>query len=75
MSLLLQVLLVAALIAGMIGFRLIAERLVARSRIRNGYTDGRCNNTGCLRGCDDERVADANDTEKNAMKRSACRAP
>ena len=75
MSLLLQFLLVAALIAGMILFRLVADRLVTRARIRAGYTEGRCGNTGCFRDCDEEHLADANDTDKNTMKRSACRAP
>ena len=77
MNLLLQFMLIVALIAGMILFRLLAERLVTRSRIRSGYTDSRCNDTGCMRACDGKTAADANepDTDKNAMKRSACRAP
>lgn len=75
MSVLLQFLLIAALIAGMILFRLVAERLVARSRIRAGYTEGRCGHTGCFRACDENDVADANDTDQNSTKRSACRAP
>jgi hypothetical protein len=75
MSLFLQFLVVAALIAGMILFRLVAERLVMQSRARGGYTDSRCGSTGCFRACDENPVADANDTHKNAIKRSACRAP
>ncbi|MBT8442583.1 MAG: hypothetical protein KJO76_09375 [Gammaproteobacteria bacterium] len=75
MSLLSQFLLIAALIAGMIGFRLLADGLVARWRMRAGYTGGRCGNTGCFRDCDENDAADANDTDENTTKRSACRAP
>ncbi|MFW2405967.1 MAG: hypothetical protein ACN4GT_14445 [Gammaproteobacteria bacterium] len=76
MSLIAQVVLVAALIAGMMLFRLLAERLITKSRLRARQTDAKCGNTECFRACDDD-IAGAREsvTDKNAMKRSACRAP
>ena len=77
MSVIVQFLHVAGLIAGMILLRLLADELVARSRIRAGIRDDRCGHAGCFRACNENRSTDANGNvrDKNAMKRSACRAP
>lgn len=77
MSLLAQILLVAALIAVMMLFRLLAERMVTKSRLRTGLTDAKCGKTECFRACDHDDAADADRivTENNVTKRSARRAP
>ena len=67
MNTIFHLLIAALLIAGMILLRMFVERRVLQARNRSNFTDGKCEQTGCFRGCDADQHGVAG---QNKLKRS-----
>lgn len=57
MSSLMHILIATTTIAGLILFRIFAERLSLREKLRGNHANGDCEQIGCFRGCDLEETA------------------
>lgn len=65
MSLLGQFLIVSMCIAGLMLFRMLVDRYILRSRLRDKGTSGDCEKIGCFHSCD------SGTTKQNSTERSA----
>jgi hypothetical protein len=61
MSLILHLLIASLLISGLILLRVIAYRYALQARIRDSRADGKCEQVGCFRGCDQDGGATPDD--------------
>lgn len=52
MNIIFHLLIATMLIAGLILFRMLADRYILRTRIRGTHSDTECEQAGCFRGCD-----------------------
>jgi hypothetical protein len=77
MNILINYLGATGLIIALVLLRLIAERRVLETRIRRSQTAIRCEQTGCLRGCelDVAAIEPESDSGNSAPKRRTNHAP
>ena len=77
MNLLMDFLVAAALIAGMILFRMFMDRSARRKKLRSTKNVNECEQVGCFRGCDPGKDASEPNSVsgQNPSKRSAYHAP